>query len=91
MEIRDLLESYGYDGENTPVVTGSALCAIEVRLCVCVCLFVVLELLERSAWLSLECTRCAVWLCCVAAAWQDTNEELGKNAINKLMDAVDNW
>lgn len=29
MEIRDLLSTYGFDGDETPVVTGSALCAIE--------------------------------------------------------------
>lgn len=31
LEIRELLTEFGYDGENTPVVTGSALCALEVR------------------------------------------------------------
>uniref|UniRef100_A0A8C9RWC9 Elongation factor Tu n=1 Tax=Scleropages formosus TaxID=113540 RepID=A0A8C9RWC9_SCLFO len=31
MEIRELLTEFGYDGENTPVVTGSALCALENR------------------------------------------------------------
>lgn len=30
LEIRELLTDYGYDGENTPVVVGSALCALEV-------------------------------------------------------------
>lgn len=30
MEIRELLSSYGYDGDETPVITGSALYAIEV-------------------------------------------------------------
>ncbi|XP_016086961.1 elongation factor Tu, mitochondrial-like, partial [Sinocyclocheilus grahami] len=29
LEIRELLTEYGYDGENTPVITGSALCALE--------------------------------------------------------------
>lgn len=29
MEIRELLSSYNYDGENTPIVMGSALCALE--------------------------------------------------------------
>ncbi|KAK4127826.1 translation elongation factor Tu, partial [Parathielavia appendiculata] len=29
MEMRELLSSYGFDGENTPVVLGSALCALE--------------------------------------------------------------
>ena len=29
MEIRELLTEYGYDGENTPVIGGSALCALE--------------------------------------------------------------
>ncbi len=32
LEIRELLTEYGYDGENTPVVIGSALCALEVRI-----------------------------------------------------------
>ncbi|XP_029997977.1 elongation factor Tu, mitochondrial [Sphaeramia orbicularis] len=31
IEIRELLTEFGYDGENTPVVTGSALCALENR------------------------------------------------------------
>ncbi|KAK0739703.1 elongation factor Tu GTP binding domain-containing protein [Apiosordaria backusii] len=29
MEMRELLTSYGFDGDNTPVVLGSALCAME--------------------------------------------------------------
>lgn len=29
MEMRELLTSYGFDGDNTPVVMGSALCALE--------------------------------------------------------------
>jgi elongation factor Tu len=31
MEMRELLTTYGFDGENTPVVLGSALCALEGR------------------------------------------------------------
>ena len=31
MEIRDLLSSYKYDGDETPIVRGSALCAVEDR------------------------------------------------------------
>ncbi|MBN3320080.1 EFTU factor, partial [Atractosteus spatula] len=31
IEIRELLSEFGYDGENTPVVIGSALCALENR------------------------------------------------------------
>lgn len=31
LEIRELLSEFGYDGENTPVVVGSALCALENR------------------------------------------------------------
>ncbi|KAI7803270.1 elongation factor Tu, mitochondrial [Triplophysa rosa] len=31
LEIRELLTEFGYDGENTPVVIGSALCALENR------------------------------------------------------------
>jgi elongation factor Tu len=30
LEIRELLTEFGYDGEKTPVVIGSALCALEV-------------------------------------------------------------
>ena len=29
MEMRELLSQYGFDGENTPVIMGSALCALE--------------------------------------------------------------
>jgi len=28
MEIRELLNSYGFDGDNTPIIAGSALCAL---------------------------------------------------------------
>lgn len=31
MEIRDLLSEYGYEGDDTPVIAGSALCALEGR------------------------------------------------------------
>lgn len=31
MEIRDLLNHYGFEGDDTPVIRGSALCALEVR------------------------------------------------------------
>lgn len=29
LEIREILSEYGYDGEATPVIIGSALCALE--------------------------------------------------------------
>ncbi len=29
MEIRELLTEFGYDGDNTPLIKGSALCAID--------------------------------------------------------------
>ena len=32
MELRELLDEYGFDGDETPFVTGSALCAIEVSI-----------------------------------------------------------
>ncbi|KAF9161093.1 translation elongation factor Tu [Actinomortierella ambigua] len=31
MEMRDVLATYGFDGENTPIIQGSALCALEGR------------------------------------------------------------
>jgi elongation factor Tu len=31
MEIRDLLTTYNFDGENTPIIMGSALAALEGR------------------------------------------------------------
>ena len=31
MEVRELLDLYKYDGEGTPIVRGSALCALEDR------------------------------------------------------------
>ncbi|KAJ6654366.1 hypothetical protein lerEdw1_006959 [Lerista edwardsae] len=31
LEIRELLTEFGYEGESTPVITGSALCALEHR------------------------------------------------------------
>lgn len=27
--MREVLSEYGYDGDNTPIITGSALCALE--------------------------------------------------------------
>lgn len=29
LEMRELLSEYGYDGDNTPIIIGSALCALE--------------------------------------------------------------
>ncbi len=31
MEMRELLSTYGFDGENTPIIMGSALAALEGR------------------------------------------------------------
>jgi elongation factor Tu len=31
MEMRELIATYGFDGDNTPVIMGSALCALEGR------------------------------------------------------------
>jgi elongation factor Tu len=31
MEMRELLGTYGFDAENTPIIMGSALCALEGR------------------------------------------------------------
>ena len=50
MEIRELLSKYDFDGDNIPVIQGSATCALN-----------------------------------------DTNPELGREAIIKLMEAVDSW
>jgi len=30
MELRELLQEFGYNSEETPIVVGSALCALEV-------------------------------------------------------------
>lgn len=32
LETREALFEFGYDGDNTPIIAGSALCAMEVRL-----------------------------------------------------------
>jgi elongation factor Tu len=50
MEIRELLSKYDFDGDNIPVIQGSATCALS-----------------------------------------DTNPALGKEAVLKLMEAVDSW
>jgi elongation factor Tu len=50
MEIRELLSKYDFDGDNIPVIQGSATCALN-----------------------------------------DTNPELGREAVLKLMAAVDSW
>ena len=31
VEMREVLDHFKYDGENTPIIVGSALCALEVR------------------------------------------------------------
>ena len=31
LEMREILSHFNYDGDNTPVVIGSALCALEVH------------------------------------------------------------
>lgn len=35
LELLEILEEFGFDSENTPIVIGSALCALEV-LCILV-------------------------------------------------------
>ena len=30
VEMREVLDHFKYDGENTPIIVGSALCALEV-------------------------------------------------------------
>jgi elongation factor Tu len=50
MEIRELLSKYDFDGDNIPIIQGSATCALN-----------------------------------------DTNPELGREAVLKLMAAVDSW
>lgn len=30
MEMREVLDHFKYDSDNTPIITGSALCALEV-------------------------------------------------------------
>ncbi len=32
MEMREVLEHFKYDSENTPIIIGSALCALEVSV-----------------------------------------------------------
>ena len=48
--MREVLSEFGFDGDNTPVLKGSALCALE-----------------------------------------DKNPEIGRDAILKLLEEVDNW
>ena len=43
LEMREILDQYKYDGENTPIVVGSALCALEV------CINLLFRLLRRSS------------------------------------------
>ena len=31
LEMREILSEYGYDGDNTPIIIGSALCALEEK------------------------------------------------------------
>lgn len=32
LDTREALNEFGYDGDNTPIISGSALCALEVTL-----------------------------------------------------------
>lgn len=50
MELRELMSEIGFDGDNVPVITGSALCALEGK-----------------------------------------NDDIGRDAIQKLLDAVDEY
>merc|ERR1711907_533304 len=50
MEVRELLSQYDFDGDNIPIVQGSALCAL-----------------------------------------QGKQDEIGKEAVHQLMEAVDDW
>lgn len=50
LEMREVLSEFGFDGDNTPVLKGSALCALE-----------------------------------------DKNPEIGRDAVLKLLEEVDNW
>lgn len=42
VEMREVLEHFKYDADNTPIITGSALCALEVEkslyTCTCSCI-----------------------------------------------------
>ena len=50
MEMRELLTSYGFEGDDTPIIMGSALCALDGR-----------------------------------------QDDIGKNKIDELLQAVDTW
>jgi len=44
MEVRELLQEYGYNADETPVVIGSALCALEVSYVFCCSEFISLNM-----------------------------------------------
>lgn len=77
IEIRELLTEFGYDGDNTPVIIGSALCALEVR--------------EPPAEFSLGSLLLPVCVLCNFSLLLSQNREpdLGVNAVMKLLEVVD--
>lgn len=81
IEIRELLTEFGYDGENTPVVIGSALCALEV---------------SREQYLNIvNCNWISRKSGCVLLGFffssQSRDPELGVNAVMKLLEVVDSY
>lgn len=78
IEIRELLTEFGYDGENTPVVIGSALCALEVREA---------SITRASATVCQGKVALPPFFLCS----QNREPDLGMNAVLKLLEIVDSY
>lgn len=78
LEIRELLTEFGYNGETTPVVIGSALCALEVSSG------------KRSlSGSASEESFPVLFLILCSCPLQHRDPELGVNSVLKLLDVVD--
>ena len=57
MEVREILGEFGYDADNTPIIIGSALNALEVRLKQLIARIIILSFLICSEVTHYTCSR----------------------------------
>ncbi|XP_048449893.1 elongation factor Tu, mitochondrial, partial [Rhincodon typus] len=86
LEMRELLSEFGYDGENTPIIQGSALCALEEMLDL-----VELEMRELLSEFGYDGENTPIIQGSALCALENRNLEMGRDSIMKLLDAVDTY
>lgn len=89
LEIRELLTEFGYKGEETPVIVGSALCALEVRRHGLLLVEDRVELCSVPGDLAF-CDRSRGFRV-LSSFQQQRDPELGVKSVQKLLDAVDTY